>query len=176
MSLIKPLWNLLSVRLILWFWILTSSVWEMCFAILCAGFFPKRAKCYKESLLWRQKPEVPKVFQPQSFRQTRQKCNYTIAQLYKSSRLPGEKSTALNNSKTLDNFFWGITSRLQNFHGYPLSDLLSNPILLYLCSIAYFGNLSFSVSWDTVLLWVFSNIAILTYFSSFTASQLWACP
>lgn len=176
MSLIKPLWNLLSVRLILWFWILISSVWEMCFAILCAGFFPKRAKRYKESLLWRQKPEVPKVFQPQSFRQTRQKCNYTIAQLYKSSRLPGEKSTSLNNSKTLDNFFWGITSRLQNFHGYPLSDLLSNPILSYLSAALHTLAIFPSVFPETVLLWVFSNIAILTYFSSFTASQLWACP
>ena len=44
----------------------------------------------------------------------------------------GKKSTSLNNSKTLDNFFWGITSRLQTFHGSPLSGLLSSPILSYL--------------------------------------------
>lgn len=171
MSLTKPWWSLLSVWLALWFWTLISLAYEMCFAIVCAGFPPGERSCYSPSLCSEDgnKPEAPKVFHPRSFRQTRQKCNYTIAQLYKSSRSLAEKSFSFNKSKSPDNLFQRITSRLQNQHGYPLSDLSCrfSCISQQHCILLTFFP---SVSWDPTLLWFYLNISILTVFSSFTAS------
>lgn len=128
MGFTKPLWSLLSVWLTLWFWILISQANEMCFTMLCAGFPPRRAKLPQPVPILKMETGSPKG---QSLRQTRQKCIYTIAQLYKSFRFPVEKSISLDISNSPDNFFQGITSRLQNQHGYPPADIPS-PGLSYL--------------------------------------------
>ena len=100
----------------------------MCFTMLCAGFPPRRAKLPQPVPILKMETGSPKG---QSLRQTRQKCIYTIAQLYKSFRFPVEKSISLDISNSPDNFFQGITSRLQNQHGYPPADIPS-PGLSYL--------------------------------------------